>query len=466
MVGDKKPIRITFILTSAILCFLYFVFNIEKDYKTIEFILTPQGYGKTTIGIIFIKLLKHFGFINGKTVNIIVPPRELRKQWYNRLCDVFEKSNIAENEILEVAIGWKINILTIKKLYGIDIDPLDINKHLFIFDQGEKATKDSALGFLLSRYVRKNKKLLSAKLFLFIIPSSEERGRIKILKRAFKEIDPTTNPLCLTTNLNLFDYEIEKIELTNQLRSDLYSALHERRKKIKQKILNLIKKYKLPIKKFDRLTPEDIEKIKVILKKEELNEEEIEKITSQIISLFKIYKLMGWQIQQAIVSSVREFNILNSKNIKINNSPLAEFSESEELFKKVVEIISKQNYNEKILIYSTYVKDLNLLKEEIEKNIGEKVSINSKKSRIAIISDKNASGVDWSEYTIFILCRYPRKSFSKLADIIGRPRGAKLYFIYWDFERDLMNKILKRVEKYFQIRKFQGDENDRNNKNL
>jgi hypothetical protein len=431
---NNKELRLSLIKISVVLSFLYYFFNKKNNLPTVILLTAPQGLGKTFIALLFFYISKKFGILDNTC--IFVHLKNLKKQWKTRLKEFPELENLFE-------------FLTLQKVRTVSLEFLSKFK-AFVWDESQCITKHSAVEeFLITRYLKGKINVFSRELLFFIFPSSEEEGRILKVEKIVKKVNASTNPLLIKINKPLFEHKFYLVEINNTLRESIYKILKERRETRKKVIFGLNKNYKLKLnlRKFDKLCQEDLEKIKFILYSQGLNEEEIEEICSAISQNLKAYKLYGYQTQLTINYHYRH-NLLNSQSIQIQGKPLSEISEANKPLEALAEIIQACGSNKKILIYSWNVYDLKKVKEYLEKKFGEKIEIlkeGKPRSRIAIISEKNASGIDFSDFSILILFRYPKK-ISKLTNIVGRIRGGEIYFIYWAFEKAIMEEIIQKLE--------------------
>jgi hypothetical protein len=435
---SKKELRFSLIKISTILSFLYFYSNRKFNLPTVIILRAPQGLGKTFIALFFFQILKKFGFLEKSCV--ILPFRNLKKQWEDRVKEFPE-------------IEKFFQFITLQKIKRTTPEFFSTFKAL-VFDESQSLTKHSAIeNFLITRYLNGKNNIFLRNLLFFIIPYSEDEGRILEIEKILKKKNSVVNPFCIEIKENFFNYQFKLVEMENEFREKIYLIFQMRRKKIRKEILKLNQEYDLNImgKKFDKLCEEDLKKINSCLFKQGLDDKEREKVISKLLRLIKVYKMIGHQTQFFLINynSSILLNLLKSSNIKINNKTIFEISEYNKPLDKLVEIIKACDLNKKILIYSWIVQDLEEIRDYIEKEVGEEVEIlkeGKSKKRISIISEKNASGVDFSDFSILILFRFPKKSLPKLQNIITRIRGGEIYFIYWKFENQIVEKIIEKLK--------------------
>jgi hypothetical protein len=434
----KKQKRVIFIALSAIAYFLYFYFNKKNKYPTVTVLCARQGVGKTWIAILLIRFSIEFNLLKEENTRILVHRRNLKNQWLKRL----ESSSISN-----------VKTLTLQKLGKIkNLDlTMNLESSAFIFDEAQTLTKNSGRGFLLTRYIRKHRKIFElAPLLFFILPSSEDMGRVKKLIRTIKKVKPNINPVLLQFNNNIFEYEvIENLVSATPLRRKIFNYIQLKRRRIKKMTSGILHRNKLPLPlKFDKIAQEDIDKYKKILRERNYEESKIENVIEELCSLIKIYRSYGSQLKMYLLNGVLDQNVLISDRIKVAGIPLFEYFGYFDILKKVVEIVRKIPLEEKILIFTSYVLDIKRVKEYLEENLGEEIQVVEEgrpENRIVVITEKNADGVDFSDYQNIILFRYPRKSISKIENICQRIRGGKIYLINLDFEKPLADIIKKKI---------------------
>jgi hypothetical protein len=429
---NKKNLRTSLVKISSLLSFLYYFLNRKENLPTVIFLIAPQGLGKSFTLIIFFYISKKFGILD-KTC-IISHLRNLNNQWRTRLKEIPELENLFE-------------FITLQKVRTVPLEFLSKFK-AFVWDESQCITKHSAIEeFLTSRYLKGKLEAFSRELLIFIFPSSSEEGRISKVEKIVKKVNTSTNPLLIKINKPLFEHKFHVVEIQNSLREKIYEILRKRREECKKVIFGLNKKFKLNLRKFDKCCQEDLEKIKFILSSQGLTKEKVEEICSRISQNLKVYKLYGYQTQ-LIINYNFNHNLLNSQSIQIQGKPLSEISEANKPLEVLGEIIKSCESNKKILIFSWIVYDLRGIKNYLEKKVGEKIEVLKRgkpRSRIAIITEKNASGIDFSDFSNLILFRYPKK-ISKLTNIVGRIRGGDVYIVCWTFEKPMIEKVIQKLE--------------------
>ncbi|MFH8086264.1 MAG: hypothetical protein QXS37_05470 [Candidatus Aenigmatarchaeota archaeon] len=430
---ETRILQFSLDISLAMVWIIYYHLNKDKGSLFSSILVGREGIGKTIASIIFLSYLYHTGQISGISILIITGnSKGLKQQW---------------KKYVKCYLPWLKKV----ELKTVSARKFSHNSYeITIVDESEEVCKNSAFQkHILRRTLRKNNFLenvvYKSENLVFLLPTSYG-SYTKTLERIVCK-KPIFNPLIIRTEINFYNYKVnEPIFLKS---SSAYRKIYFTLKRKRKNLLGLIKKLlkncrgdmigKL-LSNIIKICHEDLYELRKILKEEELK---------KFLLYVKRHKTIGFVLNYFVVNCV-------SSQRSIFQTPLFGKDFLINHIKALTEIINS-NKGKKILIYSEYVGDIFVVKKMLEELTGEKINVRIRDyeiidddSNILLASGVIKEGVNLDSFSIFILFRYPRTSYSKLKNLIARTRGCEIYIIGWDFEKELVIKCYKKLKKYFE----------------